>query len=278
MSVKYHVLALGAGGVRGFLHVGALQELERKCGHSLQKQFYRGVYGSSIGSILATAIAFGMNATQIHTIAKKRLHAKQIVPSFGSISVRMVLDEKGCTTMDGFERILLEGFDSAGIDIRNKTLQDARIPLRIITSNITRGIPSVFQGHVPVLTALKASCCLPILFRPVEYRESLYVDGDVLCPVILNAIPSVIHEDVLVLNLRQHHIGITPRSLKEYNPVEYLYKLYKLSSSYQYRKVNHSSSIDLVYQNVSSISDISADIEDDMIFTGQCIVRDFFRV
>ena len=276
MSLPYRVLALGAGGVRGFLHVGALQELERKCGTTLQKQFSHGVYGTSIGSILATAIAFGMNATQIHTIAKKCLHAKQFVPSFASISVRRILEDKGCSTMDEFERVIVDGFGSAGIHIQTKTLKDAIVPLHIVSSNITRGIPSVFEGNVPVITALKASCCLPLMFTPIEYRDSLYVDGDVLCPVILNAIPSGLHPHTLVLNLRQHHMGITPKTIGQYNPIQYMYRMYRMSTTYQYRNVRHSSSIDLVYQNVSSISELSSETEDDMIFTAQSIVRDFF--
>lgn len=276
MSLPYRVLALGAGGVRGFLHVGALQEIERKCGTTLQKQFANGVYGSSIGAIVATAIAFGMNADQIHTIAKKCLHAKQIVPSLASISIRRILDDKGCSSMEEFERVLTTEFETVGIDLRKKTLHDAHIPLRIVTSNITRGIPSVFQGHVPVMTALKASCCLPLLFTPVQYRDSLYVDGDVLCPVVLQAVPSVLHSQTLVLNLRQHHMGITPKSISQYNPIQYLYRMYRMSTTNQYRNFQHSSSIHLVYQNVSSISDISPETEDDMVFTGQSIVRDFF--
>lgn len=277
MSLPYRVLALGAGGVRGFLHVGALQEIERKCGTTLQKQFAHGVYGTSIGAIIATAVAFGMNADQIHTIAKKCLHAKQIVPSFTSISVRRILEEKGCSTMDDFETILTTEFGTCGIDLRKKTIHDAQIPLRIISSNITRGIPAIFQGHVPILTALKASCCLPILFTPIQYRDSLYVDGDVLCPIILHAIPTCLHSQTLVLNLRQHHMGITPKSISHYNPIQYLYRMYRMSTSYQYRNIHHPSSVDLVYQNVSSISEISPEIEDDMIFTGQSIVRDFLR-
>lgn len=277
MSLPYHVLVLGAGGVRGFLHVGALHELERRCGATLQRQFCKGVYGSSIGALLATAVAFGMNADQIHTVAKKCLQAKQIVPSVKSISLRMLLEEKGCTSMDGFETIVAEGFDSVGINLRGKTIQDAQIPLRIISSNITRGVPTVFQGNVPVLTALKASCCLPLIFAPIEYRDSLYVDGDVLCPIVLNILPKQIHDDALVLNLRQPHMGISPRTLSHFNPIEYLYRLYRLSTVYQYRKIEHSSSVDLIYHNVTSITELSPETEDDMIFTGQCIVRDFFR-
>lgn len=56
MSVIFRRLALGGGGAKGILHVGALQELSKR----QPLDFPKGVYGSSIGSILATYIAFGL--------------------------------------------------------------------------------------------------------------------------------------------------------------------------------------------------------------------------
>jgi NTE family protein len=277
MSLRYRVLALGAGGMRGFLHVGGLLEIERRCGGSLQKQFTNGIYGSSIGSILATAVAFGLNATQIHSITKQCLQTKSFIPSISSIAWASVIQKKGCVPMDTFERIVIEGFQKAGVDLKGKTLGDSKVPLYIVSSNITQGIPAVFQKNVPVLTALKASCCLPGLFQPIIYRDQIYIDGDVLAPVILKVIPQNLHSESLVLNLRQYHMGLTPNNLNELNPLEFMYRIYKVTTSYQYKKLDHKSSIDLVYPGVTSLSELSEETEDDMILTGQAMVRNFFQ-
>ena len=275
MSMPYRVLALGAGGNRGFLHVGAILELERYCGGNLQKQFSKGVYGTSVGSLMATAVAFGLSGSHIQRLSKKFLNTRSFMPPMHEIVTSSILTQKGCIGMDMFEKTVVEGFKLEGIDLSTKTLGNAGMPLYIVASNITQGIPTIFKKDVPVMTALKASCCLPGIFQPIEYRNQLYIDGDILTPTIFSILPSMYHSESLVLNLRQYHAGITPARLSTMNLLEYTYTLYKISHGYAYRKINHRSSIDLVYAGVSSISEISSDVEDDMILTGKCMVRNF---
>jgi patatin-like phospholipase/acyl hydrolase len=52
----FQKLALGGGGVKGILHIGALQELSK---HQ-PLIFPEGVYGSSIGAVIGTYVAFGL--------------------------------------------------------------------------------------------------------------------------------------------------------------------------------------------------------------------------
>ena len=72
-------------------------------------------------------------------------------------------------------------------------------------------------------------------------------------------------------------MGLTPASLEELNPLEFMYRIYKVTTSYQYKKLDHTSSIDLVYPGVTSLSELSDETEDDMILTGQAMVRHFFQ-
>ena len=53
----FSILALGGGGLKGYLEIGAIEELEEHYG-KLHETFHEGVYGCSIGSIIATCIAF----------------------------------------------------------------------------------------------------------------------------------------------------------------------------------------------------------------------------
>lgn len=270
------MLALGAGGVRGFLHVGALLELERQRG-DLTKTFSSGVYGSSVGSLIATGIAFGLNAEQIRTVCKQFLRANTFVPKLTDIEWMTVIRRKGCIPMDSFETLVKQGFASQGVDLTNKTLQDANIPLHVVASNITKGTPAVFQKHVPVLTALKASCCLPGLFQPVLYRSQLYIDGDIFSPSILHVIPEQERAYTMVINLRQPRKGITPERLEQMNPLEYVYNVYKLINSYHTLKYTHEGTLDIVYPNISGTTELTSDIEDDMIAMGKCMMHDFLQ-
>lgn len=157
MSILFSRLALGGGGVKGILHIGALQELSKF--QSLE--FSNGVYGSSIGSIIATYIAFGLPIDNTIPLLKKYLVFDRIAPKPNFTQMAKSLTTKGMYDMDGLENMLIEFFQEAGLDIRGKLLKDAKMPLYIVSSNITKGIPVIFSGDVSVLSALRCSCCIP---------------------------------------------------------------------------------------------------------------------
>lgn len=63
--------------------------------------------------------------------------------------------------MDAFEVVVRRAFQQHGIDLSEARIADAPQPLHIVASNLTRSTPTVFQGNVRILDALKASCALP---------------------------------------------------------------------------------------------------------------------
>ena len=56
MSLPFRKLGLGGGGVKGILHIGALRELSK---HQTL-EFPDGIYGCSIGSIIADIPLFAL--------------------------------------------------------------------------------------------------------------------------------------------------------------------------------------------------------------------------
>jgi len=64
----------------------------------------------------------------------------------------------------------------------DKTFSDARIPLRIVATDIRTGRPVVLrEGSLP--RAVRASVSLPIYMRPVRWGDSLLVDGGMTNPL-----------------------------------------------------------------------------------------------
>ena len=61
--MKYKILALGGGGTKGILHIGALKVLEEY--GKLIELFSEGIYGCSIGSVFAIAIGFGLDSNAL---------------------------------------------------------------------------------------------------------------------------------------------------------------------------------------------------------------------
>jgi predicted acylesterase/phospholipase RssA len=221
MSLMFRRLALGGGGMKGFLHIGVLQELSK----IQELKFPDGVYGSSIGSIIATYVAFGLPIEKIGPLSKKYLNMEKIVPAPEFSHFVESFSRKGIFSMDLFEKTLCEMFSEAGIDISDKKLKDAQMPLYIVSSNITKKIPAVLTGDVSVVQALKCSCCIPAVFKPQELYGQIYLDGDVYSPCISNVLS--VDQTTLVCSLmKQAGTHVDEKNIDKISPIEYIETLY----------------------------------------------------
>ena len=119
MQRHFTRLGLSGGGIKGILHVGALQELSK---HQ-PLDFPKGVYGSSIGSIIGTYIAFGLPIEKLPELTKKHLSTKNFIPSIGLYDIASCLSKKGLFSMNYLEKTICDVFDEAGLDIRNKVIE-----------------------------------------------------------------------------------------------------------------------------------------------------------
>jgi predicted acylesterase/phospholipase RssA len=270
MSVIFRRLALGGGGAKGILHIGALQELSKR----QPLEFPNGVYGSSIGSILATYIAFGLPIDNTVPLLKKYLVFEKIAPKPNFTQMAKSLSTKGMYEMDSFETLLIEFFQEAGLDIREKKIVDAKMPLYIVASNITKGIPTVFSKDVPVLSALKCSCCIPGVFRPQPLYDQLYVDGDMFTPAISNLVPK--DETTLILNLKKQNAKImTPENIESISPLEYIGNLYLMTMTQFYNAQKDHDSVSLFHPKLYSTTPIDEIDIEDVLQVGKLQLRRF---
>jgi hypothetical protein len=218
----FRSIAFGGGGVRGGLHVGAIAALESHRGTLL---FPDGVYGSSIGAIVATAVAFNLNATQIKSMMDSHFHLSKILPPLKLESVLSLMYNKGIFTMTQFEDTVVEAFLSQGVDLRDKMIGDSPQKLHIFASNLTTTRPTILTGNVPLLTAIRCSCCLPFIFEPQNLYNHLYVDGG----VCLHYLDSVVPADCLVLHISRTTKSLHPSNLDSLTILDYVGDIYEVS-------------------------------------------------
>lgn len=264
----FQKLALGGGGVKGVLHIGALQELAK---HQ-PLVFPQGVYGSSIGAVIGTYVAFGLpvNDQMVH-LTKKYLAISKILPETSIQDMAKVFSNKGLFDMSVFESSLTQMFLEAGLDIRKKVIGDANMPLYIITSNITKGVPTILSKNVPVLDALKCSCCLPGLFRPQELYGQLYLDGGLFTPCI-----SVHAPDALCITLKKpSRTSMSIKNLPKVSPLTYIHELYDMSMNYIHDIQKTENTLSLKYPKLHTESDLEDfDIEHILEYSRKSM-RDF---
>jgi hypothetical protein len=125
--------------------------------------------------------------------------------------------------MDAFEKAVLKAFDEQGVDLRNAVIGDAPQKLHILASNLTTRRSIFLTGNVPVLSALKASCCLPFVFHPPVIFNNVYVDGGVYAHNIHKVVPP----ECLVFHISRAEFNITPERLQTMSITDYAATLYE---------------------------------------------------
>lgn len=153
-------LVLGAGGARGFAHIGALRALEEA---GLEPE---AVAGTSMGGIVGAMAAAGHSAERIMSVAADRSRLR--LPSPGRRGGLLGQD----AIIDTFCQELPE------------TIEELDRPFAAIAVDISSGNVVVID-HGPLRPALCATIAIPGILSPVEIDGGYYVDGGVM-----NALPT----------------------------------------------------------------------------------------
>lgn len=261
-------LALGGGGVKGILHIGALRELSK-----YQKLYFpEGVYGCSIGSVIATYVAFELPMDdKVVDLTKKYLSMDRVTPKATFQDLTNVLSAKGVFHMNAFDAAIIDMFKEVDIDIQSKKIGDTKMPLYIVASNITKGVATVFSKDVPILDAIRCSCCIPGFFKPQELYGQLYVDGGTFTPCL-----NVLAEGALDLSLtKQRSTRITPKTIDSISPLDYMRDIYSMAVNQFLASHKTDLTVDLEYTGLTSDSDLDELNVPDIVNTGESLMHRF---
>lgn len=157
-------LVLGAGASKGFAHVGVIKVLEAN------RVPIHMIVGTSAGSFVGSLYAYGYNSFQLQEIAfqlDKSHVADFIIPDSGFLK-----GEK----LENYVNFMLG----------NTPMEKLKIPFYAVATDIRTGGEVVF-GTGNTGTAVRASCSIPGVFKPVVLGNNMYVDGGVVSPVAVNA-------------------------------------------------------------------------------------------
>lgn len=244
-------LALGGGGVRGGLQVGAVAAIESVRGNLT---FPGGVYGCSIGSIVATAIAFNLRASQIREMFLHHFDLNKIVPPMRLSSVGDLLSKKGLFSMELMESKLIEAFESQNIDLRDKKISDAHQKLYIVASNMTTQNTTIFSENVRILDAIKCSSCLPLVFTPQVLYNQVYLDGGVFVRCLSSVVPS----ETLTISISFPPKGIFPQDIDSLTVPAFVGRVYSSTN----KMAPSRNTLHLQNDSISVLQDLTPDDKD----------------
>lgn len=175
-SFKYTCL-FGGGAIRGVSYIGAIKALE-ELGINPST-----LAGSSVGSIIAAMLAVGYNAQEL-----KEIFLKVNFELFKDISIGLgpiFALSKGEVFLEWVRELIESKFYGdkykKGAN-RAVTFKDIEKNLVIITTNLSNFECKEFSRFetpdYEIASAVRISCCMPGLMKPIEYNKTLLVDGD----------------------------------------------------------------------------------------------------
>lgn len=185
-------LVLGAGASKGFAHIGVLKMLEAN------KIPIHMVVGTSAGSFVGSIYAYGYSAYEIQKLSfsiEKGDIIDLAIPDNGFI--------RGEKLESYINRIL-----------NNTPLEKLKVPFYVIATDIQTGSEMVF-GTGNSGTAVRASCSVPGIFRPVNISGRLYVDGGVVSPVAVDAARRLGADVVIAVDISSDIGAVTPQGTME---------------------------------------------------------------
>jgi len=158
-------LVLSGGGARGIAHIGVIKALE-EIGVVINR-----IAGTSAGSIIGSLYAYGYKPDDIfQMISSTRLYR----------SMRPAWALTGLLSLDSLKNILLQY-------LPENTFESLKIPMTIAATEIQKG-KAVYFTEGELIPTILASCCVPAVFNPIQFKGEIYVDGGILDNLPVKAI------------------------------------------------------------------------------------------
>lgn len=182
MKQKKIGLALGGGAVLGAAHIGVLKALEE-----LEIPIHY-IAGTSIGAFVAVFYAFDKTWKEIENIAVK---LKWIDISGLSIS------QYGLLSNEKLGELIIE-------NLGDKKFEQASIPLAMVATDISNGKKVVLKKG-SVAEAAMASTAIPGIFKPLENKGKLLVDGGIVENVPIRTLKDMGADYIIGVDLNAKH-------------------------------------------------------------------------
>jgi len=171
-------LVFGAGASKGFAHIGVLKVLETN------KIPIHMIVGTSVGSVVGSFYAYGLSAFELQKLSSS-IEQKDIVD--------LTIPDNGFIKGEKLEEFVNK-------TLRNTPIEKLKIPFYAVATEIQSGREVVF-GRGNTGQAVRASCSIPGVFRPVKIGDKVYVDGGVVSPVAVEAVKRMGADVVIAVDI-----------------------------------------------------------------------------
>ncbi len=228
---------LSAGGIRALSQIGALEALEEQ-GWTIQK-----ICGISAGSIVSSFYAYGTPIDRMRNLAihqdfcqLKRLNLRQL--------------------NTGIYR-----FHGLGKWVRDNSIDKGyikRCNLNIVACSLSSGNKKVFVDPIgdQLVQAIEATCCIPVIFKPISIEAEVYADG-----ALWSSAPLHFFEDdplpTFVINVQDSHTKFFTSFTKPFTTLYRIFEVFQINRLKSLKKRTLNKPIYIIEPEIGSISPLA---------------------
>ncbi|MFA5165132.1 MAG: patatin-like phospholipase family protein [Candidatus Omnitrophota bacterium] len=163
-------LALGSGAALGLVHIGVLKVLEKE---KIPIDF---VAGTSIGAVVGAFWVSGMEAAELEKVAMRFKDRKMLL----SLADFSIFPLQGFLNGNNLKKLFREY-------LGGKTFHDTHTPFKIV-ANTLRSRENIVFDQGSLVDAVRASCSIPAIIKPIRYGDDFLIDGGTFDPVPIDVL------------------------------------------------------------------------------------------
>lgn len=194
-------VALSAGGVRGFAHVGVLEVFDNA------KLPIDMITGTSMGSVVGGLYSAGVSTSKLWQIST-HLTMNKITPDYNAIGLFRLLFARKLPSSSNLVKFFHE-------QIGDMQFENTKIPFACPAMDVKTGEKVLFNSG-PLAIAVRASMNLPGVFEPVSYRHRQLVDGAVVDYLPVDTLKNMGAEYIIASVTPLDFFSKTPNSIAAY--------------------------------------------------------------
>lgn len=194
-------LALSAGGVRGFAHVGVLEVFSDI---GLPIDF---LAGTSMGAVVGGLYAAGIPTEKLWEIGN-HISMKTITPDYDVMGLFRFLFSKKLPSSANLSAFFEQ-------QLGNKQFEELVIPFSCAAMDVKTGERVLFNSG-PLAIAVRASMNLPGIFEPVSYRHRALVDGAVVDYLPVDSVKNMGADYIIASVTPPDFSSTTPQTVAAY--------------------------------------------------------------
>jgi NTE family protein len=269
-----NILVMAGGGMKGIYLIGCLKYIEEK---NLLKNITT-YAGTSIGGIISFMLNIDYSVDEIYKFSKSFDFSRST-----DINISTIMNTYSFSTHDNFDKVIINIMRLKNIDpsitlieLYKKTKKKLILTTVCLDTKSVEYLSYEIYPELPVITALKMTSSVPLLFPFVKYNNKKYVDGGILDNFPISIFENQL-ENVIGLNI-YYEISADHNSLFDY--ILLIFGIFYLSKSDKYCSDKYKKSV-FNFKSLNNNTfnfELTSDKKKEMYYEGYNNIKNNFNI